>query len=355
MRSILIKNGRVWDGEKFFEADVLVEEGLISKIGTALECPKAFVFDAAGMTVSPGLVDSHVHFLGPEPDLYGINPEMSCIPFGVTAAADAGGAHADKYLADNFLVKNVTFVRVPIKDDNAEFAFTEKRMALYGDKVIGVKVYFDTCKPDVRSNRPLAQICEYAKAHGLKVMVHCSDSPTAMADYLPLLSPGDILSHAYHGTPHNAGEDDFAALQEAKARGIVIDTGNAGHIHTGFDVFKRAIAKGILPDTISTDITRSSAYHRGGRYGLPMCMSMARAAGMQEADIFRAVTSTPARVLGKEGQWGVLKEGQTADIAVLEYGNDGFELTDRFGGTLSSEKGYRCKLTVANGVLVWRD
>ena len=232
MRSILIKNGRVWDGEKFFEADVLVEEGLISKIGTALECPKAFLFDAAGMTVSPGLVDSHVHFLGPEPDLYGINPEMSCIPFGVTAAADAGGAHADKYLADNFLVKNVTFVRVPIKDDNAEFAFTEKRMALYGDKVIGVKVYFDTCKPDVRSNRPLAQICEYAKAHGLKVMVHCSDSPTAMADYLPLLSPGDILSHAYHGTPHNAGEDDFAALQEAKARGIVIDTGNAGHIHT---------------------------------------------------------------------------------------------------------------------------
>ncbi len=355
MRSVLIKNGTIWDGTQFSNGDVLVEEGIVSKIGTGLDCPKAFVFDAAGMTVLPGLVDCHVHFRGPEPDLYGINAEMSCLPFGVTAAADAGGAHADLHLVSNYGVKNVTFVSVPIKDDKPVFSFTEKRMALYGDNVIGVKVYFDTCKPDVRSSRPLAEICEYAHARNLKVMVHCSDSPAAMAEYLPLLAPGDILTHAFHGTPHNAGEDDFTALKKAQARGVVIDTGCAGHIHTGLEVFKKAISKGILPDTISTDITRASAYHRGGRYGLTMCMSMARSAGMQEADIFRAVTSTAAKVLGKEGQWGVLKEGHCADIAVLEYTTEGFALTDRFGGSLKSDYGYRCKLTLAGGVIVWRD
>lgn len=355
MRSILIKNGRIWDGERFFSSDILLENGIVSKIGTSINCPKAFIYDATGMIVSAGLVDTHAHFLGPEPDLYGINPEMSCLPFGVTAAADAGGAHANRELADNCYVKNVTFVTVPIKDDKPDFAPAEKKLQLYGDNAIGLKVYFDTKKPDVRSSQPLAKICKYAKAHNLKVMVHCSDAPVSMAEYLPLLSAGDILTHAFTGTPHNAQEDDFAALIKAQKRGVIMDTGFAGHIHTGLSVFKSAIVGGILPDTISTDITRASAYHRGGRYGMTMCMSMARAAGMKEADIFRAVTSSPAKALGKEGQWGILKEGACADVAVLEYTNEGFSLEDRFGGSLKSDHGYRCKLTVADGVLVWRD
>ncbi len=355
MVPILIKNGRIWDGNCFIYGDILVGNGIIEKIGNSVSNSKAFVFDAAGMTVLPGLVDTHVHFCGPEPDLYGINAEMACLPFGVTAAADAGGAHADRKLVDNYGVKNVTFVTVPIKDDTPDFCFAEKRLELYGENAIGLKVYFDTNKPDVRSNRPLATICEYAKTHNLKVMVHCSNSPTAMAEYLPLLSPGDILTHAFHGAPHDAQEDDFASLKEAQTRGVIIDSGFAGHIHTGLDVFKNAISNGILPDTISTDITRASAYKRGGRYGLTMCMSMARTAGMDEEYIFRAVTSTPAKALGKEGVWGVLKEGHCADIAVLEYTKEGFALKDRFGGSLKSDHGYRCKLTLADGVVVWRD
>ena len=38
-------------------------------------------------------------------------------------------------------------------------------------------------------------------------------------------------------------------------------------------------------DTISTDITKFSAYKRGGRYGLPMCMGIAKVSGMSEEDI----------------------------------------------------------------------
>jgi len=355
MGSILIKNGRVWDGYRFFEADILAEESIVTKIGTNIDCPNGFVYDAAGMTVLPGLVDAHVHFSGPEPDLYGINPEMSCLPFGVTAAADAGGAHADLRLVNNYGVKNVTFVTVPIKDDTADFSFIENKMALYGDNAIGLKVYFDTNKPDVRSSRPLAEVCEYAKSRNLKVMVHCSNSPTPMAEYLPLLSPGDILTHAYHGGGNTAKDDDFASILAAKKRGVVMDAGFAGHIHTDFSVFRAAVANGVLPDTISTDITRASAYKRGGRYGMTMCMSMARTAGMKEEDIFRAVTTTPAKVLGKDGDWGVLKEGHCADIAVLQYGNEPYSLTDKAGNTLEDTQGYRCKLTVAGGVVVWRD
>lgn len=354
MGSVLIKNGRVWDGNRFFEADVLTRDSVIARIGENITEPADFVFDAEGKIVSAGLVDAHVHLAGPEPDKFGINGEVCAIPFGVTAAADAGGAHANREIAESWLLKTVTFVTVPIRNNSADFTGTEKKLRCYGDMTIGLKVYFDTASPEVRDITPLRQVCDYARQRGLKVMVHCSRSPVPMARILETLSPGDILTHSFHGGIHTAAEDGFTAMLEAKKRGVVIDAGFAGHIHTDFAVLREAVAKGVLPDTISTDITRASAYKRGGRYGLTMCMSMARTAGMEEADIFRAVTSTPAAVLGKGTEWGTLKEGGCADIAVLEYGDEGFDLTDKAGNRLANTEGYCCVLTVADGDVVWR-
>ena len=355
MAKILIKGGRVWDGEKFFYADVLTDGDKIAEIESSITEDAAYIYDASGKTVSAGLVDSHVHMLGPEPDMYGINADLSTLPFGVTAAADAGGAHANREITESYQVKSVTFVTASIKDDKADFTVAEKKMALYGDRVIGVKVYFDATSPHVRSVKPLQEICAYARERGLLVMVHCAHSPTGMRDILDTLKKGDILTHAYHGGENNASEDHFEALMTAKKRGVIIDSGFAGHIHTDFAVFKRAVEKGALPDTISTDITRASAYKRGGRYGMTMCMSMARHMGMSETDIFKAVTSTPARVLGKESEWGYLQVGRTADIAVLDDTNEPFSLTDKAGNHIESDRGYRCVLTISDGQIVYRD
>lgn len=355
MSSLLIKNGRLWDGNRFFYADLYVCDGIIAKIANNIDITADYTYDATGKIVSAGLVDCHIHMKGPEPDKYGINAEMSCIPFGVTSAADAGGAHGNKELSDACLVKTVTFARVGIVNNEPDYQITEKKLQLYEDQIIGLKVYFDSKTTDVRSITPLAEICSYAQNRNLRVMVHCSNSPAPMSEILEILRPGDILTHAFHGGMHTARDDNYLSMQKAKQRGIIIDAGFAGHIHTDFSVFRAAIAQGVLPDTISTDITRSSAYTRGGRFGMTLCMSMARTAGMKEADIFRAVTSTPAKALGKEDQWGCLKEGGSADIAVLEYGHEPFNLTDKAGNKLNDTKGYRCKMTVANGIVVWRD
>ena len=354
MAKILIKNGRVWDGFKFFCADILTNEKVIEKIEPNISDEATYVYDAKGKIVSAGLVDSHVHILGFEPDMYGINVEMSSLPFGVTAVADAGGAHANREIAESYQVKNVTFVTAKIKDDKADFTDTERKIGLYGDRVIGVKAYFDATSHNVHTIRPLREICEYAKDRGFKVMVHCSHSPSKMSEILNTLSAGDILTHAYHGSENNAAEDNFEALIAAKKRGVIIDAGFAGHIHTDFAVFKKAVEYGALPDTISTDITRASAYKRGGRYGMTMCMSMARHMGMAEEDIFRAVTSTPAKVLGKADEWGRLKVGGVADIAVIGFEDEPFSLTDKAGNHIESDVGYRCVLTVSDGVVVYK-
>ena len=52
MGKILIKNGRVWDGEKFFFADVLTDGGKISKIESDICDDAEFVFDAKNKIVS---------------------------------------------------------------------------------------------------------------------------------------------------------------------------------------------------------------------------------------------------------------------------------------------------------------
>jgi len=72
-----------------------------------------------------------------------------------------------------------------------------------------------------------------------------------------------------------------------------------------------------------------------------------------EEAIFRAVTTCAAKAVGMP--WGRLYEGGCADIAVLEYTNEGFNLTDTAGNRRKSKHGYRCKLTAADGKIVFKD
>lgn len=351
---VLIKNGRLWDGEQFQNADILAENGVITRIEPNITADKAYVFDATGMTVSAGLVDSHIHMLGISSYAFGINTEIGCLPFGVTAACDAGGSHGSHVILNRSAVKSVVFADSVISGNHLNATATRRNLALYGDKAIGIKLFYDIgTKKKLWDITPLQEVCAFARQQGVKVLVHCNHSPTSMVSIVEALAPGDILTHIYHGGENNCLEDDFAAFRLAREKGVVLDSGFAGYVHTDFSVLRKSFEAGFLPDTISTDLTQNSAYKRGGRYGLPMAMSMARTAGMSEEAIFRAVTSAPAKALGQS--WGKLEVDGTADIAVLDYTNEPFSLTDQAGNVLESAMGYRCKLTVADGIVVFKD
>lgn len=59
--TILIKNGTLVTASKTFEADILIENESISKIGKAIQHPNADVIDATDKLILPGGVDPHVH------------------------------------------------------------------------------------------------------------------------------------------------------------------------------------------------------------------------------------------------------------------------------------------------------
>ena len=356
MAKICIKGGRVWNGERFLFTDILTDGNSIVKIEPSISEEADFVYDATGKTVSAGLVDAHVHMRRRSSnETFGVQAEISSFPFGVTAVADAGGAGTDRAFLDSFMLKNVLFVGACVENNQFDSGKTEQKLALYGDKIVGLKVYLDTTVANYPDVAILREICDFAHERGLRVMVHCTNSPDKMAEILRTLGPGDVLTHAFHGGIHNASEDNFESMKQAQKRGVVIDTGFAGNVHVDFNIFGQAIRNGVIPDTISTDITKFSAYTRGGRYGMTMCMNIAKTLGMTDEDIFKAVTSTPAKVLGKADEWGYLEIGRNADIAVFDYTNEGFDITDNAGNRICSTEGYRCVLTVVDSQVVYRD
>ena len=62
---ILIKNATIVNEGKNFVADVLVEEGIISKIGKLQLASNYSIIDATGKYLFPGIIDAQVHFREP--------------------------------------------------------------------------------------------------------------------------------------------------------------------------------------------------------------------------------------------------------------------------------------------------
>ena len=57
----LIKNGTLITANETFDADILLEEEKIARVGTGLQHPSAAVIDAQGKLIMPGGIDPHVH------------------------------------------------------------------------------------------------------------------------------------------------------------------------------------------------------------------------------------------------------------------------------------------------------
>ena len=65
---MLIKNGFLTDPgtQRIGRFDIRIEDGLIREIGSDIPAsPDEEVLDACGLTVAPGLIDTHVHFRDP--------------------------------------------------------------------------------------------------------------------------------------------------------------------------------------------------------------------------------------------------------------------------------------------------
>jgi len=117
-----------------------------------------------------------------------------------------------------------------------------------------------------------------------------------------------------------------------------------------FDVARKSMAQGILPTTVSTDLTTLSLY--GPTYGLTATMSRFMALGLDLKQLIEMTTINPARAISAEKKMGSLKPGMDADVSILELLAGTWRLEDSEQQTIKATKLISPVSAVKSGQLI---
>ena len=369
---LLIQHGEVLDPAAGLKGklDVGIAGGKIVAVGPALaENDARQTISARGLYVTPGLIDIHAHVFVNAHDMGGRTDQL-CQQSGVTTLCDAGSAGSATFAGlRQVLDRDVrTRVRAFVNlsaigivgtsrgGELSHFPYADpegcaRTIAENPDLAIGVKLRYGpglvweyTTAP-VRLARRTAAMC------GVPFMIHITDSPIPLPDILAEMIPGDIVTHCYHGRANGImGQERLFVLKEvveAQRHGIIFDCAHVRN-HFSFPMIAKALDQGFLPDTISTDLTLTSAT-KGPVWDITTTMSKLLHFGMALDDIVVRATAAPAKILGYEGTVGTLRPGAHADIALIERRNGNVDLTDSDGNTVTARERLVTRMTLKDG------
>jgi dihydroorotase len=114
------------------------------------------------------------------------------------------------------------------------------------------------------------------------------------------------------------------------------------------EIASKGLELGILPDTLSTDLTPKSI--DGPSYSLLVIMSKFLAAGFSLEQLVEMTTINPAQALREEQRRGSLGVGMPADISIFEITEGDFVFNDGLPGkTFTGKKLLEPRLTIKSG------
>ena len=320
--------------------------------------------DASGLIVTPGIIDLHTHVAGgirrPSPYSEDMMQDVDTagVHSGVTTLVDAGscgianiGGLVNHVIPNAktrvFALLNVGSVgvnRIPevtsaidIDHDAAVAAIQSRK-----DVIIGVKARM--VSPGIAElgfDLPKAAKAIATDA-GVRVMIHMGDTtgqsdeaveaaPRILAE---LLEEDDIVTHSFTGARGGLINDDRYLLQEAidaQERGVKFDIGVGGG-NFSFDAAKRVLDGGLLPDTISSDVTLISRY-AGTAFSQMDCIGKVISLGITLENALVMSCRKPAAVLGSEHErmLGCMAPGTHADLTIIRVHEGEWEYIDGAG------------------------
>lgn len=370
---LLLRGGQVMDPGAGLTGglDVRIRDGLITEVAAGLPPDGDVVHDVTGRLVLPGLIDLHAHCFAGASD-FGPRTDDVARATGVTTWIDGGSAGAGtfegmrEWVLSRSRVRMFAFLNISaiglaylkIGELN-HLAYADVDAAVgaardHADLVLGIKVRNQLEVVGDAGLEPLRRAVRAADAIGGRVMLHCTNPPVPLAELLALLRPGDVVSHFLHGRGHGILDEKGKVSRDVRAareRGVVFDVAH-GRMHVNFPVVRAAFAEGFYPDTISSDLTSGGA--AGCVKDLPTTMGKFLSLGMPLADVVRAVTAAPARVIGRAGKLGTLTPGAVADVAVYELQEGSFDYEDAHGQHITGRHRFVPTLTLRAGEVWWR-
>ena len=366
--NLLLAGGDVLDlgSDRWQKLDVGVAGGLIAAIQPVLPQDNADrVLDTSGCYITPGLIDLHVHsYWGVNP--YGFNADPICMTSGVATAVDAGSAGSvnfpgfKRYIAESSRTRMLAFVCVaqhgvlssPGELEDLRFADPDgaaQTVLENPDIAVGIKVRLHRKSVGANGKQALRLAIKAGEASRSPVMVHIGDTGISMEEIVDNLRPGDIVTHCF--TPLKPGIMDESghlrnAVRLARERGVLFDVGHANQ-HFDFDLVRRAIGDGFLPDIISSDLHSRSG--SGPVVDLPTTMTKFLTLGLSLEQVVSACTLHPSQSIGWQDRLGSIKIGREADLTVLELVDGPTRLRDSKGGELLTDRRISVRYTIRNG------
>ncbi len=279
----------------------------------------------------PGLVDLHCH-IGRGWGPFGVDP-IDVARSGVTtccAQGDVGAPDLDAWVRETrrrelsiYLALNLSphgetegvgaLRELPEDAVAATAAAARKHAAVV--KMISVNLG----RRSLGSADPLPVLelaISAAHASGLPLMVGLAEPGKAsLTDQLDLLRPGDVVTYSFRSEPWSLVRHGTLVdgIERAHRRGVLFDV---SHGLNSFDpsVAREAMAAGMVPDTISSDLQASGV---GTSEPLPVVLSAVMRTGLSLERALMASTRTPAAALGLPNHVGALVPGRSRSLTVL--------------------------------------
>lgn len=350
MFDLIIRDARLSDEQR---VDIAVLDGKIAAIGDVQGKAKSERNLAGRYYLSAGWIDSHVHCY-PKSPIYHDEADAIGVNHGVTTVIDAGSTgaqHIDDFYqltraAQTQVYALINIARTGIVTQNELADMTqidgpavEQAVARLPDFIVGLKARMSSSVVGENGIQPLIKAKAIQKAVGdLPLMVHIGNNPPDLDEIADLLTSGDIITHCYNGKPNRIltpqGELK-AAVKNALARGVRLDVGH-GSASFSFDVARLAIAQGILPDSISSDIYCRNRLN-GPVHNLAHVMSKFFSVGMTLPQVIDCVTWKAADGLRLTHK-GRLEVGFDADLTIFTVKEEAHPFVDSEGERVEGEK-----------------
>lgn len=361
---IVLRGGHIIDPRNAVDGirDVAVRDGRIAAVDTRVDvAPGTVSVDVSGLYVFPGLVDIHTHVFGGYAGW--LFPDQHALPYGVTTVVDAGGAgwrdmdRFRKSIVEPSTARVLGFVNIvgagmtgPPEQNIEEMDVASCAAAVRdnADIAVGTKAaHFGG--PGWESAGGAIQA---ARESDSMAMIDFAPKPTrSYAELLERMGPGDIHTHMY--AAHIPLLDREARIQDyvwaARERGVVFDTGHGGGSFW-FRIAVPAVRQGFPPDTVSTDLHKSSRLMADAIMPTTMSKYMAMGMTLQEA-VYRS-TQRPAEVLHRP-ELGHLTPGAAADVAVFALREEPCGFVDSGRARLAADRRLECEMTLRDGTTVW--
>ena len=350
MFDLLLRRARLVDDTL---TDIAIQDGKIAALGE-IRAPSHKTIELDGnYYVSAGWIDSHVHCY-PNSPIYHDQPDSVGIATGVTTVIDAGSTGADdvddfyqltrQAATDVYALLNISRVGLIAQNELANMAnidaeAVKQAVQRHPDFIVGLKARMSSSVVGENGITPLERAKAIQQQNGeLPLMVHIGNNPPNLDEIAELLSSGDIITHCYNGKPNRilTPEGELrGSIVRALKRGVRLDVGH-GTASFSFEVARRAIAMGILPDTISSDIYCRNRID-GPVRSLALVMSKFLAIGMSLPQVIACVTSHAADGL-RLSHKGRLDVGYDADLTLFTLASTPTLLVDAEKESLQADK-----------------